>query len=170
MAGIVDIIASDIRTVGQSDFVANSAVDDVAVNPPLGNGLDFFNAAGAAKFALGDNLLIRKVWSVIPWGFGPGGIAVTTYLHHIGIDFWDGASLFDLPPLYAGLVVPVLCQPIDFGAGLYAPMATTGPLRTLRLTSIFLRVSQINLPAALDGDRIPVQYYMEILHNSPMII
>lgn len=165
---IVDIIASDITVVGASDFTANAAVNDVAVNNAPVNGLAFFATNGASKFALGDNLLIRKVWAVIPWGFGPGGIAVTTFLHVVGFNFWDGASLFIVPPLYNSLIMPTLCEPLDFGDGLYCPMATTGATRQMRVTDIRLRVSQINLPAALNGVRIPVQYYMEIGHNSPM--
>lgn len=168
MAGLVDIVCSDIRTMGESDFVANAAVLDVPVNPPGVAGLDFFSAGGASKFALGDNLLIKKVWAVIPFGFGPGGIAVTTYLHRITLNFREGGNFFLVPPLYNGLVIPTLCDPVDFGAGLYCQMATTGPIRSLCLTDIDLRVSMVNLPAALDGQRIQVQYYMEILHNLPM--
>jgi hypothetical protein len=168
MAGVVDIVASDIRTMGESDFVASAAALDVPVNPPGGSGLDFISAGGATKFQLGDNILIKKVWAVIPFGFGAGGISITTYLHRITLNFRAGSSFFLLPPLYNGLVIPTLCDPVDFGAGLYAVMNTTGAARSLCLTDIDLRVSMVNLPTALDGQRIQVQYYMEILHNLPM--
>lgn len=168
MPGLVDIVCSDIRVMGESDFVANAAALDVAVNPPGAPGLTFFSAGGAFKFQLGDNLLIKKVWAVVPFGFGPGGVSVTTYLHRITLNFSDGVSFFLVPPLYNGLVIPTLCDAVDFGAGLYAAMNTTGLQRSIVLSDIDLRVSMVNLPAALDGQRIKVQYYMEILHNLPM--
>lgn len=170
LQGIIEVLASDITVVGQSDFTANSAVDDVLVNTPAANGLAMFNGNGASKFALGDSPLIRKIWCVIPWGFGAGGIAVTTFLHLVDFDFWDGAALFDLPPLPNSVVLPTLCDPLDFGEGIFCPMATTGALRQIRVTNIKLRVSQINIPAALNGDRIPVQYYMEVNHTYPLSV
>lgn len=168
MPGIVDIICSDIRVVGESDFVANSAVNEVTVNQVNANGLDFFAANGASKFQLGDKLLIKKLWCVVPFGFGQGGIVITTYMHRISIEWWDGTSLLVFPPFYGGLVIPTLCDAVDFGDGLYVEVNTTGPLRTIRLGTIRLNISQVNLPASLNGVRVPVQYYMEILHNLPM--
>lgn len=165
---ILDIICSDITAVGQSDFTANGAVSDVAVNNVAGNGLTLFDASGRSKFSIGDNFKIRKIWAVIPWGFGPGGIAVGTYLHLAGFNFFDGVGLTPIPPLINQVIIPTLCDPLDFGDGLYVPVASAN-LR-INLTSLFLRVSQINLPAILNGTRIPVQYYMEILHNLPLNI
>lgn len=167
--GILDVLCSDI-VVGQSDFVANGAVADVAVNNVGANGLQFFSGAGATKFELGDNILIRKIWAVIPWGFGQGGPAAAPFSHNISLSFWDGASLFVIPILGSAMNLPTLCDPMDFGEGLYAPMITTGAKRELRLSNIRLRVSQINVPAIIDGTRIPVQYFVEVNHTKPMTI
>lgn len=165
---LLDILSSDISVVGESDFTASSVVSDVAVNAPGAGGLAFYNPAGRPLFQLGDNLLIRKIWSVIPWGFGQGGPAASPFSHQIDLNFWDGADFTVIAPLYDGLSLPTLCDPLDFGEGLYCPMITSGPQRQIMLTGIRLRVSQINLPAALDGVRVPVQYFIEVAHTLPM--
>ncbi len=169
MAGIIDILFSDIAVVGSADFTANSAVDDVAVNSPAGpSGLGFYNGSGNTKFALGDNLLIQKIWATVPWGFGQGAGAAPPFSHVVSFDFWDGVALYDVGPIPGNLAIPMLCEPLDFGAGLYAPMAVAGGLRQIRLTYIALRISQINIPPTLDGERIPVQYFIQVQHNFGM--
>jgi hypothetical protein len=165
---LLDILASDITQVGQSDFVADPNVADLAVNNTGANGLDFFDGRGAFKFQLGDNVLLRKIWCVIPWGFGGGGIAATTYLHLITLGFWNGAAISPLPGFVGPLVIPPLCDPLDFGSGVLVTMPTTGNQRSIRLSDIKLRVSQINIPTVLENERIPVQYYLEVVHNLPM--
>ncbi len=169
--GILDILSSDISVVGSADFTANSAVNDVAVNNPAGpSGVVFSNGAGQSKFALGDNLQIQKIWATVPWGFGQGAAAASPFSHVVSFDFWDGANLYDIGPIPGSLVIPMLCDPLDFGAGLYTPMAITGPLRQIRITSIALRISQINIPPSLDGLRIPVQYFMQVYHTLGMSV
>jgi hypothetical protein len=170
MAGIIDILASEILVPGQSDFVANSAVLDVPVTGVPVAGIPFENAIGFRTFALGDNILIQKIWSVVNWGFGQGG-PTTTGPHNIGIAYWDGVVFEAMPPFpYSPRVlnIPTLCDPVDFGAGLYSPMPTTGAPRQIRLTNIDLRISMVNLPADLDGETIYVQYFMQVLHNALM--
>jgi len=165
---LLDILASDISIPGQSDFTANSGVIDLPVNNTGANGLDFYDGRGANQFQLGDNVLLRKIWVEIPWGFGPGGIAATTYLHLITLGFWNGTAMSPLPGFVGPIVIPALCDALDFGSGILVTMPTTGPLRSIRLSNLNLRISQINLPAELQGMRIPVQYYLEVLHNLPM--
>ena len=170
MQGILDIIGSDIEVVGESDFVANAAVTDIAVNSVGADGLQFKNASGASYFALGDNILIRKIWATVPWGFGQGGPGIAG-AHNIGLGYFDGAD-FELIPCFPyatrSIDIPRLCEPLDFGDGMYGVMPTTGNHREIRLSNIDLRISQINLPAQLDGVRIKVQYFLEILHTLPM--
>lgn len=170
LQGVIDVIASDISIVGESDFTANAAVLDVAVNNTGVNGLAFSNPSGRSWFNEGDNLMIQKVWGTVNWGFGQGGPTIVGP-HNIGLAYWDGASLGLMPPFpYAtrSLNIPVLCSPLDFGAGIYSAMPTTGGRRQVRLANIDLRISQVNLPAALDGQRITVQYFLQVLHNESM--
>lgn len=168
--GILDILASDESVVGAVDFVGDNTVDDVLINLPPANGLTLFNGSGQSKFALGDNLLIRKIWCVIPWGFGQGGGAAGSVPHTAGFKFWDGAVLTPIDALGQFTAIPTLCDPVDFGDGLFQAMATAGALREIRLTAASLRVSQIDIPAQLVGDRVAVTYYMEVLHTYPMSV
>jgi len=167
---ILDVLASDILTVGESDFVANAAVLDVAVNNTNVNGLVFSNAVGRSYFSLGDNLMIQKVYATVNWGFGQGGPTFTGP-HNIGLAYWNGASLELMPPFpYAtrALNIPVLCSPLDFAAGIFCAMPTTGIRRQVRLINIDLRMSMVNLPTDLDGETIAVQYFMQVLHNQAL--
>jgi len=168
--GFIDILASDISQVGQSDFTANSAVNDVAVNNTAANGLVFADPAGRAYFKLGDSFLLQKIWAVINWGFGQGGPTITG-AHNIGLAFWDGAAMTPMYPFFdavRSLNIPTLCDPVDFGDGTFVPMPTAGVRRQIRLNNIDLRVSQINLPAALNAQRITVQYFVQVLHTYHM--
>lgn len=169
-SGILDVLSSDISVVGSADFTANGAVADVLVNNPAGNGMIMYNGAGQSKFALGDNLLIQKIWATVPWGFGQGGAGASPLSHVVSFDFFDGVSLYDIGPIPNDIAIPTLCDPLDFGDGLYAPMAIVGALRQIRLTHIVLRISQINIPAILDGTRIPVQYFMQVRHTLGMSV
>jgi len=169
MQGIIDILGSDIQENGQSDFLADSAEIDVQVNAPAGDGLQFQNPSGQYQFQLGDQLRIQKIWAVVPWGFGPGGQALSLFLHTINLQFYDGLTLSYVPPFPGPIAIPTLCTPLDFGDGIYCPMPTTGNNLQFRLTDIALRISQVNLPAALDGERIPVQYFLQVLHTLPML-
>lgn len=169
MGGILDILCSDI-VVGQSDFVANSAVNDVAVNNVGPTGLGFINGNGATKFQLGDNIRIRKIWATVPWGFGQGAAYAPAFSHRIAISWYDGVVTTTIPILGSATLIPVLCEPLDFGDGLYAPMITAGLPRGLQLTLVGLRISQLNLPAGLNGVRVPVQYFVEVLHNLDMTL
>ncbi len=167
MAGILDIMASDISVVGQSDFIATTpGAIDIAVNNVAGNGLNFSNAAGDTYFQLGDNILIRKVYAVVNWGFAQGSLA-----HIIGLAFWNGVALETMSPFSNSTLsmnIPTLCDPLDFGEGIYVPMPIIGVRRQIRLTNIYLHISQINLPALLNAVRVKVQYFMEILHTLPI--
>ncbi len=171
MPGRVDILASDISVVGQSDFVADSSVTDLAVNNTAGAGLVFANAAGETYFDLGDHLLCQKIWSVINWGFGQGGYNASR-AHNIGIVYWDGAAAQVINPPFNNTIrsinLPLLCCPLEFGDGLYMPMPITGTRRQLRLFNIDLRISQVNLPGVFDGVRFHVQYFMQVLHTQTM--
>ncbi len=168
MKGILDIIVSETAE-GESDFTADSAELDVLVNPPSVNGLTMFNANSAKTFQSGDNLLIRKIWCVIPWGFGQGASAEPPFPHRVEFSYWNGSLNVPLPCFAGNVLYPSLCDVLDFGDGISCPMTTDGAGREIRLTGIELRVSQINIPSALDGMVIPVQYYMEVLHTYPMI-
>lgn len=170
---ILDILASDTSVVGAADFTADGAVSDIAVNGVPGpSGLVFKNAVGFTKFVLGDNILVQKVWGVINWGFGAGGLT-TTGPHNIGLAFWDGAAFVPMAPFpYVNRVIniPTLCHPVEFpDPGLFAPMNTVGAQRSINLSSLDLRVSQINLPAILQGQRIAVQYFLQVVHTYLMV-
>lgn len=172
MQGVLDILGSDITVVGESDFIADGAVTDIAVNSVGVNGLAFSNAFGGSYFALGENMLIRKLWATVSWGFGPGGPAIAG-AHNIGLGYWDGA-VFQVIPCFPyasrSIDIPQLCEPLDFGDGIYAVMPTTGVKRQIRLVNIDARISQINLPAQLQGVRIKVQYFLEVLHTFPLTL
>lgn len=169
MQGRIDILCSEI-VAGQSDFVAAGAALDVAVSNVNPNGLSFINGNGATKFELGDNIRIRKIWATVPWGFGQGAAYAPSFSHRIAISWWDGVVTTTIPILGSATLMPVLCEPLDFGDGLFAPMITAGLKRGLQLTLVGLRISQINLPAALEGVRIPVQYFIEVHHNLDMTL
>jgi hypothetical protein len=169
MQGIIDVIASDISVVGESDFIADSAALSVTVRNVGLSGLNFANANGDRYFVLGDNLNIRKVWATIPYGFAQAqGVSP----HTIGLAFWNGTAFETMPPFSnstLSLNIPVLCQPLDWNDGVYVKMPVLGIRREIRLSNINLEVSQVNLPTALNTQRIPVQYFMEILHTTPMM-
>lgn len=170
MQGVLDILGSDITVAGQSDFVANGAVNDLPVTNVGVNGLAFTNASGASYFALGENLMIRKIWATVSWGFGQGGPGIAG-AHNIGLAYWDGA-VFQVIPCFPyatrSIDIPTLCDPLDFGDGIYAVMPTTGIKRQIRLANIDARISQINLPVQLQGVTIKVQYFLEVLHTFPL--
>lgn len=169
LQGILDILSSDISQVGESDFVADAAVLDVPVTAPGPDGLVMYNANGRDQFSLGDNLLIQKIWCMIYWGFGQGGPATPVWSHLVSFNFWDGLNFFPMPPFDSAIAIPALCSPLDFGDGLFCPMATAGGLRGIRVTDIKLRINQINIPPNLDGERITVQYFMQVLHTKSML-
>ncbi len=170
--GIYDILSSDITQVGQADFTAAEAAgDDVAVNNVTApNGLSFFDASGNKFFLPGEKLLIKKLWVSIPWGFGQGAAADSAPIaHRIALAFRDGADIGPIGPFFNGLAIPTLCTPIDFGAGLFAELPVTGVKWSIQLTDLQLRISQVNMPSVLEGKRVPVQYFMEVLHNVRMV-
>ncbi len=170
MQGRIDILASDISVVGQSDFVADAGVVDLPVNNVGANGLVFSNAEGNTYFDLGDNILIQKIWAVINWGFGQGGYNGNR-AHNIGLCFWNGVAAETLPPFTStvrSVNLPLLCCPLEFGDGIFVQMPAAGVRRQIRLFNLDLRISQVNLPGVYDGVRFHVQYFLQVLHTQTM--
>jgi hypothetical protein len=169
---IVDILASDVTVGGAADFVANGAVLDLPVTAAPANGLVMSTALLDNQFALGDNFSLQRLWATINWGFGPGGPAVFGP-HNIGLAYWDGVNpITAIPPFQTTahtIAIPTMCDPLDFSPGLLCTMPITGLKRRIVLSGIDLRISQVNLPTALQGQTIKVQYFIQVAHTLPLV-
>lgn len=163
---IFDVITSNPVEAGNLEFTA-------AVSPPLQvtvgavtDPIILPNAAGDLFFNAGDNLLLMAIVPYIAFGFGQ---AVGT--HKLGLAWVaDDDDLVSIPELAGGMVtIPNLCGGLEFpGAGLFltAPR-DRGNLR-LAVTSADLNVSMLDLPSALVGEVLTVQYHLKIGHTLPM--
>jgi hypothetical protein len=165
MAKIFEVLSSDITEAGFSEFVVDSSVAQVAVQgPPAGN-LDFFNAGGNAYFSAGDNIIISEIICSIPYGFGPGTGQVQA-----GI-LWStsggDAQIINELGGNSSVTFPNLCSlnVADPGIFITAPRNSENKLV---LSSIQLNVSQLNVPALIDGQTLKVQFHIKLFHTLPM--
>lgn len=167
---IFDILSSDITVGGSADFVATTpgAVQQAVTNAPVA-GLDFSDANGNKWITAGDNLLITRLWCNIPHGFGQGSGE-----HSIGLVFKDSLGNAAIITELAGnsvLTLPQICSPFEFvtpDGGLYLSVPKNLGKVKFNLSNIALNVSQINLPAALNGTTIKVQYHVEVIHTKAL--
>lgn len=163
---INEILSSDIDIPGQSDFVVNNAVDQVAVTVPGVSGLDFINGNAATLFEPGDNVLLTGAFVNIPYGFGQGlGKA------YIGIAWKTLVNTFVTIPELASnsvLVLPNFCL-LEFPpSGLYIVAPRGSGQCSLCLTTIVMTVSQINVPTQINGDTVKVQFHLRVNHTLPL--
>ncbi len=171
MAALIDTLYSDISVSGQAEFTAatpGALYKTVAV--PGVDGLPFFDANGNQWLDAGDNVLLQKLGWEIPYGFGQG-----PGLHRIGLAWQNNdGDLYIIRELSGNSIIVI---PDNLGLDLEGQSGANGLFLTvpdgnherkrLVLTNIELNVSQINLPADLDGEVIKVQYYAQILHSKP---
>lgn len=168
MAKIVELMASDITVGGVSEFTVNNAVNEVTVvTPVLGVGVDFVNAGGAKWFEAGDNPIITDIYCNIPFGFGQG-----TGTHKIDFAWLDNFGAINFPQEFSagyGIFLPSLCGPLDFPPdGIFVKNTGGVGKQKLNLQVLLLNVSQLNVPAALNGQVIKVQYFIELTHTKPL--
>jgi len=161
---INDVISSSIAVAGAAEFTVDVDALEVAVTAPPANGLPFSALTGLQYFALGDSPIVTGLWVNLPYGFGQG-----TGRASVGL-VWRtaGGTSYSIPELSSGsfLTLPTIC-PLTFppnGLFLKAPVAQALPL-FLNLTSIALNVSMANVPTALDGQVLKVQFHLQVLHT-----
>lgn len=168
---ILDVMTSSIVVAGQADFTAATpGALYLPVTAPGISGLPFADANGNYWFGSGDSILLQRADCEIPYGFGQG-----PGLHTFGLAWQNEAGGFYPIPELAGnsiVAMPDLGG-VDFegqvsGNGLYIVCPNgNGELKRLCLTTIDLNISQINLPADLDGVLVKVQYALQVLHSKP---
>lgn len=168
---IFDIMKSGVDVPGEMDFVANSAVKSVAVNSPAAFDVIFTNANGDPWFEEGDHILLTGAWIVIPFGFGQGendgGIAPVMQI--LWVDALGNFTLID-ELANISLLNPVnLCGPLEFPPdGLFIKTPVGSGRQKLVLSGFNLKVSQINLPAILEGETINVQVFLRVTHTKAL--
>jgi len=166
MAKIFEVMSSDISVAGESDFVASNVVDEVAVTVPGASGLPFDNANGDEWFEEGDNVVVTNFWVNIPFGFGQG-----TGRAQMGVAWEDALGNFSTIVEFAGnsvVTLPNVCGLELPPSGLFVRTPAAGGKWRLSLTSLALNVSQVNLPTALNGDTVKVQYHIQLYHTLPL--
>lgn len=166
MAKIFEVVSSDISVAGESDFVASNLVNEVAVTAPGAAGLPFENANGDEWFEEGDNLVVTNFWVNIPFGFGQGTGKAT-----VGIAWEDALGNFTVIPEFAGnsvVTLPNVCGLELPPSGLFVLAPRTGGKYRLSLTALALNVSQVNLPTALNGETVKVQYHIQLYHTQAL--
>lgn len=171
---INDIMSSSLAIAGVMEFVANSAVTEVAVVPPGVGGVPMRDANDFPYFEAGDNLLLTGVWVTIPYGFGEGEFPSGVITPKMEMKWEDGVGTFyNIPELASNslLTIPNLCGPLEFPPnGLFIQTPRNVGRVRLTLTDFLLNVSQINLPSQLEGETIKVQVHWRITHTKPLAV
>ena len=142
------------------------------IQQPVGNvfpvGVFFQSPNAAIWFEPGDNITLERIWTPIPHGFGQGsGTPV------LGLRFQNAALAFS--PIAeisvtGDLIYPDLCGGLTFpDGGLYIQVPKTPSSRwRLAIQTLSMNISQVNLPAALNGQVIDVQVYCMVKHTRPL--
>jgi hypothetical protein len=168
MPRIYETLTSDFSTAGRMEFVVNSAVPEVAVLGPGPNGMQFRNSTGNQFFELGDNITLLGFTVSIPYGFGQAtGSCISGIV-------WRDANLisYPLPELAqdSTLSTPSVCDLLAIPDGLFVKCPVVGPPSRvlLLLNSFALNVSQLNVPALINGVTVKVRVMLQIWHTKPM--
>jgi hypothetical protein len=154
-------------------FTVNTAVKQVAAvlaGTPVFQGT---TPPTAQWFDSGDGLLFYSIRCSLPYQFGQG-----EGQHIIEIMFEDSlGGLHSIPELQSGpggsrMFMPSACDEINFGPnGLFIPVPTnlpgTGRAR-LALSFVNLNVSQLNVPALINGVSVQTFYFLTLLHAPEM--
>lgn len=175
---IVEIISTDIAVIGAMQFVPVAAPPlDMAVAGVGIAGIRFINGQAATEFAPGDNILLNKIWTNIPYGFGQGSGTM-----QIGLSYQDALGSFIPIPAFSYLSgssshlnIPGVACCLEFpGEGVLIPAlnyADPDPAThgfELYLTSFSMNVSMLNVPDLLVGETIKVQLHAMITHTRQM--
>jgi hypothetical protein len=170
-AMIFDIVSS-IYVAGTFDFVATTpGAIQKAVNPPIPPAVVVYgNSNGDTWIEPGDNILLQKIEVNVPFGFLEG-----SGIHFFGLALQDGAgtvqAIAEMPN--SSVNIPDLCHGITFpGNGLFISIPSNGVSANKRqqlvTPSIALNISQVNLPAVLNGVTIPIEYHLQFVHTKAM--
>lgn len=160
------------------EFVAIAAPPlDIAVDGPGVTGLNFLNGVGYDYFCPGDNVLLKKIWVNIPYGFGQGQGRMTMALAY-------RTPLDDLLPIpvfsisvgsVSALAIPGAACCVEFpGDGVLIPALTAEngdadqPGFAIALTAFNLNVSALGVPDLLVDEVIKVQVHFLVSHTRNM--
>lgn len=168
---IVEVVSS-IYVAGTFDFVAATpGAIQKAVNPPVPPAVvAYANSNGDTWIEPGDNLLLQQITVNVPFGFVEGD-----GVHFFGLALQDGAGTVQAIPALpnSSINIPDLCHGVTFpGNGLFILIPSNGVSANGRwqlvTPSIALNISQVNLPLALNGVTIPVEYHLQFTHTKAM--
>lgn len=165
---IYDILRSS-PTGGQLDWTVPGAGISSTFNSGVVVGVPFQNVAANQYFAPGDSIVIQKIWTRVPFGFGQANLASSFQFK------WDNGSntyAITVPELSngQGTYLPNFCDPIeqaDINAFFLAqPSLTAG--RRLGITAFQVDISLVNMPAVLVGQLIRLEMMLLVRHTLPM--
>jgi len=148
-------------------FVANNAVNEIAVQVLTGAAIKFYNGTGYSRFQDGDNVKLKKLRMIMPYQYGRGNYDTLDYELTLN---WRQATNFRVIAEFGNGSVNInsLCGDITPDVRLAAPVPGSGNFE-LELDKISFMVSQVYGPAALQGLTMYYGVQVEIEHTLQMV-
>lgn len=166
-----DILASEV-VPGELDATGAATPPlEVSLNPAPVNGTDMPNWNGDKWFDEGDNIALKNIWCFVPFGFGQGNGP-----HVLNLEWKDSLNnSISIPELgvgiagEGGIIIPEINCPVPLPSdGLFIKTPVGSGRVRLTIFASTLKISMVNIPAALIGATIAPIYHFQVFHTKQM--
>lgn len=161
---ITDLLSSDI-TGAEGKITVDLSVKEVAISG-AGAGIAFRSAALDLWFEEGDHIILTEAVINVPYGLGQG-----TGLMALTIAWRDNFGVDTFPPELGNagiLTFSNFCAQEFPPSGIFIRCPIGAGRQFLTITFLAGNVSMLNVPAALDGENLNVQWHLRVNHTKAL--